>query len=372
MAKIKELLNGLWVFTVRERRAILWFIPVIIVVSLVVASLSRPRFEQSLHAAAGEPGQPFAAPHPEPAAAATPSLFRFDPNTIDYRGLRKLGFTARAASGILRYRASGKIFRIREDFAACRDVGDSVFYALEPYIIIGAQFAVGKSAAAVPAARPGASAAPVRESPAPFDPNALDAEGFRKLGFSIRQAEAIVKRREQTGGFRSAAEFAECYVVSDEMFARLGPYIRIAAPAVEPAARIELNAADSAGLVAVRGIGALTAGRIVAYRARLGGFARAGQLAEVQGMTEQNYERILQQISVDSSVIQKIDINFALPEKLAGHPYIPSAVLRKIVKNRQLKGGWSTPESMIEDGTLTEAQAARLAPYLKFTPILNR
>ncbi|MEG2612605.1 MAG: hypothetical protein RR971_03835 [Alistipes sp.] len=45
------------------------------------------------------------------------TLFHFDPNTIDYEGLRRLGLTKREAVSLLKYRAAGKVFRIPEDVA---------------------------------------------------------------------------------------------------------------------------------------------------------------------------------------------------------------------------------------------------------------
>ena len=200
-----------------------------------------------------------------------------------------------------------------------------------------------------------------------FDPNRLDEEGFRALGFTKRQTEVILRYREMIGGFRDAEEFAECYPVRDR-FEKLEPYLRIAPPPEEKPLRVELNGADSAQLVSIRGIGPTTAARIVEYRARLGGFARPEQLQEIRGMTERNYEMILQQICVDSSKIQKIDINFADPKQLAGHPYLTALARRKILKQRQLKGGWRTIGDMITDKTLSAQEAEKLSPYLRFTP----
>lgn len=350
--RLKALAADLAAFTVRERRGILWFIPIIIVISLVAGALSRPRFERSLQLVAdgADPAQAYysgegraetrrgdgsgygrgggnaagaggAADAGGRAAGEQSSprrLFTFDPNTIDYRGLRALGFSSRAAAGILKYRASGKVFRIPEEFAACWDVGDSLFYVLEPYIVIGPQFAVKKSGT------------PGTATPAPAADTTMTGAG---AGVTTAAASPWPTRQ-----------------------------VRI----------VELNSADSATLTSVSGIGELTAGRIAAYRARLGGFVRAEQLAEVKGMTEGNYERILQQISIDPALIQKIDINFATLEKLSGHPYISSVMLRKVVKNRQLKGGWSTTDDMIQDGTLTAAEAVRIGPYLQFTTHPNR
>ncbi len=216
--------------------------------------------------------------------------------------------------------------------------------------------------------------APRRESRMPraiatFDPNALDVDGFVALGvFSRRQAEVIVKYRASIGGFRTVEDFAKCYVVSDGTMELLKDKIVIAAPKTIPAERVlvELNTADSTTLRTVSGIGDKLVVRILDYRERLGGFVSAGQLHEIPGMYPENFERIATQISVDSCIIRKIDINFASPEALGKHPYITAEGLRKILKHRQLKGGWRTTEELINENILTQQQAEKLAPYLIF------
>lgn len=212
-----------------------------------------------------------------------------------------------------------------------------------------------------------------------FDPNTVDRDGLLRLGFSPKQADGIVHYRQAGAVFRTAADFARCRMVSADRYRKLEPYIRIdsvvgrreellekrGAPD-SVSGPVELNGADSAALVAVRGIGPLTAGRIVRYRERLGGFARIGQLREIEGMTDENYRRILQQIWVDSSKIQKIDINFALPLQLRDHPYLPERVLNRLLKYRQLKGGWRSIRDLTEQHIISEQQAEKLSPYLCF------
>ena len=129
---------------------------------------------------------------------------------------------------------------------------------------------------------------------------------------------------------------------------------------------MELNSADSAELRRVVGIGEKTVMRILGYRDRLGGFVSVAQLAEVPGVTESNYEKILKQICLDSCKIRKIDINFASPKELGRHPYMAPRTLRRLLKARQLKGGWSTAQELIDDHILTREEAARLAPYIEF------
>ncbi len=102
------------------------------------------------------------------------------------------------------------------------------------------------------------------------------------------------------------------------------------------------------------------------YRARLGGFAAVEQLAEVRGITEQNYLRIVEQIYVDPKDIRKIDINFAPAKVLAEHPYLRAQTLRKLLKERQLKGGWRSITELETDHIFNEEELVRLGPYLVF------
>lgn len=307
-----------------------------------------------------------AAPKTEmPADAA--ELFDFDPNTVDYRALRRLGFTKQDAAGVLRFRAAGKVFRIPEDFAACYQVSDSMYDRLEPHIKIGTEYRFRPRRDSVQRLRkPFERRERVAVPLVPFRIDTMTARFLRAIGFTKRQAEAIADYNTLVGGFRDEEELCDYPIIGDSAGRRLAAY------AIFPERRrplhdpVELNTADSAALRAVSGIGEKTVGAILDYRRRLGGFCRVEQLAEVRGVTERNYERIVKQISVDSCKISKIDINFATPKAMAEHPYIAPRTLRKILKQRQLKGGWSTLEELIEGEILTREEAARLRPYLRF------
>ena len=307
---------------------------------------------------------------PEASGAAQP--FRFDPNTIGLRGLCRLGFTKKEAAGIISYRNGGKVFRDPYDFAGCYQVSIDMFERLEPFIVIGEKFrrqpvrpsGDGGVAGRDEGRNGGHDNSRHRDSLFVFDPNALDAAGFVRLGFTPAQSEAIIKYRDLVGGFKDAGSFAKCYQVSPERFAQLEPYIAIERLAPH---MVDINSADSVTLCSVSGIGPVSAGRIVAMRRALGGFVSTTQLALVEGVTEQNFERMIGEIFASKDGIKKIDINFASPEQLQ-HPYIPGVVLRKILKTRQLKGGWRTIEDMVNEQILTRQQAARLEPYLVFNP----
>lgn len=328
----------LFSFTPSEQKGILLLIPLLAVICIIFIGLNKPKEDPVFTAYSNqiiENTKDSGIPTDYPAGirSTNPSvasgrraansqdheLFEFDPNTIDREGLERLGFSARQTATIINYRNAGAVFRKPEDFARCYSVSDEKFDELRPYIRI--------------------AEAPQTTGPAD---DAYENDITENPSLTVPTS---------SNGSRSSRDRDSYSALDDTYLSNL----------------IDLNSADSATLVTVRGIGALTAGRIVQYRRMLGGYADVSQLKEIVGMTDQNYAMIIQQIFVDTVGIKKIDINFASPESMKGHPYISSRTLDKILKHRQLKGGWSTTEELIEDNILTEKEAARLIPYLYFS-----
>ena len=367
-------------FSSKERRGILILLPALLVSAWVVRRALSPHADEAARPyvdaafAADRSGRSAVAGRGGSAHDGTvmsDTLFVFDPNTVDFHSLMRLGFTRQEALGIIKYRQRGKVFEIKEDFASCYQVDEQMYRRLEPYIVIGEKYRLRPFGKRTYGESAGRSYERQHERPdtLPLTPFRLDTatvEYLSRIGFSRRQAQVLVSYRDMRGGLRDIDEVAECYVVSEEMVERLRPYLVFDTGERDSRLPVELNTADSAALRSVYGIGPKTVGPIMEYRSRLGGFCRVEQLAEVPGVTERNYELIVKQIRCDSCEIQKIDINFAPAEELAGHPYLPPPKLRKLLKIRQLKGGWSRIEEMIEDDIFTEDEAERIAPYLRF------
>lgn len=355
------------IFSDEERRGLMVLLPLILAAVLLSLLVERRGDRPVLLAETKE------AVESEPTAA---TLSPFDPNEADYEELRRCGVPPEVAAGIIRWRRYGKVYRIEEDIALVAGVDDSLYAALKPYIVISEKHAAAPRAQTPPRPRVRAEANSAAESVRlePFAIDTASAAYLATIGFSPRQAEVLVRYREASGGIRDEEQFRECYVVSDRIAERLSPYILYSAPRpaaeAEPTAaaplKIELNSADSATLRSVVGIGEKSVVEIMRYRELLGGFRSVEQLAELKCVTESNFERILPQISCDSCKISKIDINFADPKELMRHPYVSAKALRRIVKQRKLKGGWSGTEEMVEDDIFTKDEAERLAPYLRF------
>lgn len=290
----------------------------------------------------------------------------FDPNEASYIELVEAGVERRVAVSIIRWRESGKVYRIKEDIALCYGMTDSLYLLLEPYIIIGKEYAITPKSDNKTFTK--SKRQDVQIAYEPFLIDTASVAYLSTIGFSPRQAEVIANYREAIGGITSMDKFRECYVVDDEVADRLEPYIIFSPMEVEtPSTRkIDINSADSTTLVALRGIGPKSAQHIIRYRNLLGGYHKIEQILELECVTTENFNTFSQQIYADTARIEKIYINFARPKQMEVHPYVTNRMLKRIINHRELKGGWSTIEEMTDANIMSEDEAMRIAPYLDF------
>ena len=330
------------------------YVAVIVLIIALIALFARPRQALEL-AKKGEKG----------AIERLDTLFTFDPNTVTYEELLLLGFDKRTAVGIVKYRAAGKVFGIAEELALCYGVSDSMFTRVRPYIKIGSKFATTPKNHSADSLKGGRKS---RFSPRPFEKFSIDTVGvayLRLIGFSTRQAEALIEYRNRGKGIFSMNELRDCYAVSEEMADSLSHFVILSVR--DPFdGLVEINSADSATLRKVRGIGEKTVVAVMQYRKLLGGFVRKEQIAELKCVTEENFLRICEQIYCDSCKISKIDINFAPAFEFEHHPYMSRRAAKLILETRESKGGWNSIEEMQEDDIFTKEQAEAIAPYLLF------
>lgn len=125
---------------------------------------------------------------------------------------------------------------------------------------------------------------------------------------------------------------------------------------------IEINGADTTLLMKIPGIGSYYASRIVRYRERLGGFASAQQLEEIDGLPESS----IAYIKIDEQQIRKMNLNKLTLNQLKKHPYLNFYQAKEICDYRRLKG----PLHSIEDLQLLKDfppdEIERLKPYICF------
>ncbi len=220
-----------------------------------------------------------------------------------------------------------------------------------------------------------------------FNPNTADSVSLCQLGIKPYIVKNILKYRRKGGKFYNAKGFSRIYGLSKSKFNELEPYIEIEKKAIEKDTLlsikrskdttiqkqtvilkpIELNSADTAQLIKIKGIGKYTANAILYYRKRLGGYVSVQQIKEIKRIRPENIEKIIKFFVVDTSKITKINVNKATVEQLKRHPYIFYFTKAKAIYDyRRDKIKLHNIEELEVLDELTPNDIKRLKPYLKF------
>jgi DNA uptake protein ComE-like DNA-binding protein len=215
-----------------------------------------------------------------------------------------------------------------------------------------------------------------------FDPNTLNDSGWIALGLSTAQVKVIRNYQRAGGNFRTPEDVGRIYTLPRGWFERHRQDIRIEQKTAfeidedevdDPKSRtftktevtrVELNSADSATLVAVRGVGPSSAVRILRFREALGGFINKEQLNEVWGLHPNVRDRLLEVSELDSTRITRLDLDTSGVRSLAAHPYISYQIARALVNYRDQHGPFKYVQDIRRSHLVNDSLAARIEPYL--------
>ena len=128
--------------------------------------------------------------------------------------------------------------------------------------------------------------------------------------------------------------------------------------------KIELNKADSAELVSLKGVGGYYASKIINYRGRLGGFFDVRQLKELN-LTYLNVDSISRVVTVNKEYIVKRCIGDCEFKALLRHPYLDYETLVMIFdyKREFSVNDTLTIKKLSAAGILRSTQAKKLSYY---------
>ncbi|MDD4848960.1 MAG: helix-hairpin-helix domain-containing protein [Bacteroidales bacterium] len=210
-----------------------------------------------------------------------------------------------------------------------------------------------------------------------FDPNTVTISELVELGFSQKQAEVIDRYRSRGAIFKAKSDFAKVFVVSEEMFSILEPWIiidstkRSALPTTTQSTAstpifiiLEINSCDTAQLKKLKGIGNVLSQKIVDYRQKLGGFYSVEQLKDIIGITPELFTEISPHLTVDATTIKKIDLNNSTFKQLLQHPYFEYHIVKNIFTYKDKNGTFQTIEQLKEMPLMYEDLYNKLVPYL--------
>lgn len=150
-------------------------------------------------------------------------LTDFDPNDLDESQWMNLGFTEKQIKTILKYKKIvGGNFKSKAQFKKCYAVSPEKYKSLEKYILLPENNLDFKNNHF--------NYKPYEKKKlnikGKFNPDLYTQKDWENLGFSEKQAGAILKYKNYLGGsFISKEKLKECFMINDEQFLQMSPYI---------------------------------------------------------------------------------------------------------------------------------------------------
>ena len=220
-----------------------------------------------------------------------------------------------------------------------------------------------------------------------FDPNKLDAAGWKKLGLRDKTIRTIINYTGKGGYFKQPSDLKRIYGLHKNEFERLAPFIRIEEekrnfkkfetnpkstesvfkPIKEKTNRyaaVDINKANLDDFVSLPGIGEKLGTRIITFRDKLGGFHSVEQVAETYGLPDSTYQKIQTLLLVQETNIKKIPINQSSKDELKMHPYIKWKIANAIVEYRNQHGPFKSLEDLKKIILLDHETFLKIQPYL--------
>ena len=252
----------------------------------------------------------------------------FNPDAYTQKDWQNLGFSEKQAAAILKYKNYlGGSFISKEKLKECFIINDEQFYQLSPHLILPEN---------TPKNLTNQSERKQKDEIKIyhyFDPNTLNIAEWQALGFSEKQAQVIVNYRDKNlkGSFKSLDDVQKCFVISEEKFAEIKPWIRLSVhekPKEEKTLVTEKTDFSKTDLNIISfkqlrefGFSEKDAAGILAFRKKLGGFVRKNQLLETYEIDRATAEKLIYAASLDNSNVKKYTLTDAPEEWLKTHPY---------------------------------------------------
>ncbi|MGG7467104.1 helix-hairpin-helix domain-containing protein [Chryseobacterium arthrosphaerae] len=251
---------------------------------------------------------------------------KFNPDLYSEQDWMKMGFSEKQAEAILKYKKYlGGSFVSKEKFKECFIISSEHYSKLEPYLLLP----VNTPAEFRNSIRNTSFKEKIRYTY--FDPNLLDSEGWKALGFSEKQAITIVNYRDRNlkGSFKSPEDLQKCFVISTEKFQELKPYIKIN-PAADRKQELKQEKTDFSktdlNTITFRqllefGLDEKSAGSIIGFRKKLGGFVNKQQIMDTYNIDKELVQKLISIAPLDASGVLKYSLAEAPEEWLKNHPY---------------------------------------------------
>ena len=215
----------------------------------------------------------------------------------------------------------------------------------------------------------------------PINPNNSTYEELLDAGFPPPLALRTLNYLKKGGRFKFTEDLLRIYGMDTALFLKILPAIELPAPPTiskkewpkpeykKKYTSFDLNLADTSQLQSLYGIGPKLAGRIIAYRQKLGGFVTPGQVSEVYGLDSAVVHLLKSRSFIDADFRpQQLNINSAEEREMARHPYIRPKMAKIIAAYRFQHGTFKEIDDLLHIEIMDSSRLDKLRPYVKVEP----
>lgn len=249
---------------------------------------------------------------------------KFNPDRLSAADWMQMGFSEKQSQAIVKYRNYlGGSFISKEKFKECFIISDEAYTKLSPYLLLPSKT---KDHLKNSSGNNGTTT-----DYRPFDPNTLNRDGWKSLGFSEKQAATIVNYRDRNlhGNFKSLEDIQKCFVISPEKFRELKPYIKLNLSVIinnekqqekTDFSKTDLNTISFKQLTEF-GLDEKSAGYLIGFRRKLGGFITKEQILETYNIDKEIVQKLISICPLNSSEVPRYTLADAPEDWLKNHPY---------------------------------------------------
>jgi DNA uptake protein ComE-like DNA-binding protein len=225
-----------------------------------------------------------------PAEQSEKSLFIFDPNTVSFDSLVRLGLTEKQATTLINYRTSGARFRMPKDIERVYGIDSGTVVSLLPWIKIPKETERHKAGGENTAAVIHGKQAETVIRPAFIDLNRCSADDLLQLpGIGPVLSARIIKYRSLLGGFIDAGQLKEVYGLDSSVVDLICERLTLTYDSVRP---LLLDSCSFSELARHPYIGPATAGLIIKYRSLMGTPVTLGGLVRQKVLSSEQASRL--------------------------------------------------------------------------------
>ncbi|MCI0522074.1 MAG: helix-hairpin-helix domain-containing protein [Bacteroidales bacterium] len=298
MKSFRKIISGLIGFDRRERRGS-YILSILLLLLLLIRVIALRPGNEPVNTDLIAPGN--ISMQGEAAETGEALLFRFDPNTVSFDELLRLGLTERQATTLINYRSAGARFEEPGDIRRVYGIDSAEAVQLMPWISIKETADDPVGTEKIPSRQTIDSVVTAEEPPVLLlDINLCSAADLLLLpGIGPVLSERIIKYRKLLGGFVATGQLTEVYGLDSVVFSHIEERLTVTFDSV---GLLMLDSCSYSEMARHPYIGPVSAGLIMKYRSLMGRPVTLGDLVSQHLLTHEQAIRFAPYIKPSEGV----------------------------------------------------------------------